>query len=183
MRRIPLVLVLAIALGLLTTGCSSSGGTNGELVGIPTKKIRKAEVPYGMVYIPTGSFVMGASDQDITSSQISQNKQITIQAFYMDQTEITNSEYRQFVNWVRDSIAITDYIQGEEFYLKPKSKGDSASTIPKKIIDWRKVGSGRTLWGAKNSSKLQSMYYQGEDRVFDKNELDIRLLKYNFSVL
>ena len=29
---------------------------------------------------------------------------VTVRAFYMDETEITNSEYRQFVNWVRDSI-------------------------------------------------------------------------------
>jgi sulfatase modifying factor 1 len=29
--------------------------------------------------------------------------------------------------------------------------------------------------------KLQGMYYQGDDRVFDRNEIDVRLLKYNFS--
>ena len=26
------------------------------------------------------------------------------------------------------------------------------------------------------------MYYQGDDRVFDRNELDVRLLKYNYSI-
>ena len=29
----------------------------------------------------------------------------SVQAFYMDATEISNNEYRQFVHWVRDSIA------------------------------------------------------------------------------
>jgi len=29
---------------------------------------------------------------------------MSVRSFYMDETEITNSEYRQFVNWVRDSI-------------------------------------------------------------------------------
>jgi formylglycine-generating enzyme required for sulfatase activity len=33
-------------------------------------------------------------------------KVVTISAFYMDQTEISNNEYRQFVEWVRDSIAL-----------------------------------------------------------------------------
>ena len=28
---------------------------------------------------------------------------VSVKAFYMDETEITNGEYRQFVNWVRDS--------------------------------------------------------------------------------
>ena len=121
MARISLILILAF-FGLLVVGCSSGGGSNGELVGVPVQRFKKAELPYGMVYIPTGSFVMGASDQDITSSEISQNKQITIQAFYMDQTEITNSEYRQFVNWVRDSIAVTNYAQDEQLYLKSKEK-------------------------------------------------------------
>ena len=31
-------------------------------------------------------------------------KTVSLKAFYMDETEISNSEYRQFVNWVRDSI-------------------------------------------------------------------------------
>jgi formylglycine-generating enzyme len=32
-------------------------------------------------------------------------KTVSQEAFWMDDTEITNNEYRQFVNWVRDSIA------------------------------------------------------------------------------
>lgn len=183
MMRVFLILVLG-TFGLLLVGCGSSGGgSNGELVGVPVKRFKKAEIPYGMVYIPTGSFIMGPTDQDITSSQLSQNKQITIQAFYMDQTEITNSEYRQFVNWVRDSIAVTNYAQDEQLYIKPKGKGDTLNVRPKKFINWAKVGNGRSLWGGKYASKMQPMYYQGEDRVFDKNELDVRLLKYNFSFL
>jgi gliding motility-associated lipoprotein GldK len=34
-------------------------------------------------------------------------KTVTVRAFYMDETEITNSEYRQFVEWVRDSTLRT----------------------------------------------------------------------------
>jgi len=94
------------------------------LIGVATKKFKNNQVPYGMVYIPAGTFIMGQTDQDITFAQISQNKQVTVQAFYMDETEITNSEYRQFVNWVRDSIAITTYLQDEQYYLKPKGKVD-----------------------------------------------------------
>lgn len=168
------------------TSCGK-GGTNGELTGVATKKFKNNQVPYGMVYIPSGTFIMGQTDQDITFAQISQNKQVTVQAFYMDETEITNSEYRQFVNWVRDSIAITDYLQDDQYYLKPKGKVD-AIDAGKKYINWKKVGNGSAIWGGKkgasaNGPKLQAMYYQGEDRVFDRNELDVRMLKYNFAVM
>jgi gliding motility-associated lipoprotein GldK len=174
-----------IALVVLATSCGK-GGSNGELIGVSNKKFRNNEVPYGMVYVPAGTFIMGQTDQDITFAQVSQNKQVTIQAFYMDETEITNSEYRQFVNWVRDSIAVTTYLQDEKFYLQPKGKG-ATNTTGKKYIDWKKVGDGSSIWSGKNAaanaSKLEAMYYQGEDRVFDRNELDVRLLKYNFAAM
>lgn len=184
MRKIYFIALAAVA--ILASSCGK-GGANGELVGVSTKKFHNNEVPYGMVYVPAGTFVMGQTDQDITFAQISQNKQVTIQAFYMDETEITNSEYRQFVNWVRDSIAITNYLQDDKYYLKPKGKADQ-NAAGKKYIDWKKVGNGAAIWGSKkgtsaNAAKLQAMYYQGEDRVFDRNELDVRLFKYNFAIM
>jgi formylglycine-generating enzyme required for sulfatase activity len=45
---------------------------------------------------------MGKSDDDV-SIQDAPTKTVTVRSFYMDETEITNSEYRQFVDWVKDS--------------------------------------------------------------------------------
>lgn len=59
-------------------------------------------MPYGMLVIPAGSYHMGNNEQDVPSSQIAQARQITISAFYIDDTEISNNEYRQFVNSVID---------------------------------------------------------------------------------
>jgi formylglycine-generating enzyme len=179
MRKIYFIALVAIA--ALFSGCGR--GSGGELVGVKTKKISTKTIPLGMVYIPAGSFVMGQTDQDVTFAQIAQNKQVTVQAFFMDETEITNSEYRQFVNWVRDSIAIKDYLQDEKYYLKPKKGGEADANAPK-YIDWKKAGD---IWskkkGGANAQKLQAMYYQGDDRIFDKNEIDVRLLKYNFAIM
>src|SRR6187549_2174546 len=61
--------------------------------------------PIGMVYVPPGTFHMGPSDEDVTYSLTARNKQVSIQGFWMDATEVTNNQYRQFVYWVRDSIA------------------------------------------------------------------------------
>ncbi|MGV8880112.1 MAG: SUMF1/EgtB/PvdO family nonheme iron enzyme [Sphingobacteriaceae bacterium] len=174
---------LLLAAGVLGS-CSKGGGSRGELTGVPMRSF-KAEVPYGMVYIPGGSFLMGQTDQDVTYAQIAQNKQVTISPFFMDETEVTNSEYKQFVNWVRDSIAITNYLQDDKYYTKPKGATPDANS--KKYINWRLVEKSR-IWGnrkgsAANASKLEEMYYQGDDRVFDRNEIDVRLLKYNYSIM
>ena len=84
-------------------GCSSSN--NGELTGVMKREKWYQPDPYGMVYIPAGSFNMGPSDQDVPYALTAQAKTVTVQPFYMDNTEITNNEYRQFVYWVRDSLA------------------------------------------------------------------------------
>src|SRR6201992_1357964 len=102
---------------VILSGCGK-GGDRGEVTGVASRSFR-AEVPFGMVYIPGGSFLMGQTDQDVTFSQIAQTKQVTIAPFFMDQTAVSNSQYRQFVNWVRDSIAITSYAADDKYYLKP----------------------------------------------------------------
>lgn len=165
-------------------GCGVGGGSSaslGELVGIK-RSIPKPEYPYGMVYVPTGTFVMGQVDQDISYSQVAQNKQVSISAFFMDETEITNSEYRQFVNWVRDSIAVSSYLKDDKLYIKPLAKkGAPPASSDAKMLNWDKIGNGSILWGNRTSDvmrKLEPMYYQGDDKISGMNELDVRLLKY-----
>jgi len=83
---------------------ASCGSKNrGELVGVQGKKWHP-EKPYGMELIPGGAFIMGKADDDLAGVNDAPSKTVTVRAFYMDATEITNSEYRQFVNWVRDSV-------------------------------------------------------------------------------
>ena len=75
----------------------------------------KQDNPYGMVLIPPGSFMMGQADEDIAATQVNFNKRVTISSFYMDDTEITNHEYRQFVNaLLTDSLSVW----GEEKIMK-----------------------------------------------------------------
>lgn len=99
-----LLVILAIFIIAIVSGCSYSG--NGELTGVERKTWYTPQ-PYGMLFIPPGSYQMGPSDQDVPYAMTAQSKTVTIQGFWMDETEITNSEYRQFVYWVRDSLALT----------------------------------------------------------------------------
>ena len=95
------ILLLSSVVALLS-GCAGTG--NGELTGDPDRLVWNPTDPYGMVFIPQGSFIMGPSDQDVPFANVSTNQRVSVGAFYMDETEITNNEYRQFENWVVDSI-------------------------------------------------------------------------------
>ena len=98
------LLLSSIAFVFLLTSCGSK--TKGELVGAQGKKWYP-EKPYGMELIPRGAFIMGKSEEDQAKILNAPTKTVTVRSFYMDDTEITNSEYRQFVEWVQDSIVRT----------------------------------------------------------------------------
>lgn len=99
----------------LTSSCTNVSD-NGELVGV-TRNPYYEDQPLGMVYVPSGSFNMGANDQSAFFVTSKQNKQVNVESFWMDNTEITNSEYRQFVEWLRDYLIRVEIFQqgvGEE---------------------------------------------------------------------
>ena len=93
-----------ITLGVTSLLISCSGSNHGELVGVQNRADFYPSDPYGMVYIPQGSFNAGNADVDIPATLTAPTKTVSVSSFYMDETEITNNEYRQFVHWVRDSI-------------------------------------------------------------------------------
>ena len=113
-------IALTATLSLLIS-CGSSD--RGELVGVRGKKWRP-EKPYGMTLIPGGAYIMGKSDDDLANVQDAPTKTVTVRSFYMDETEITNSEYRQFVEWVKDSTFRTRLaILADEMGQKPGGEG------------------------------------------------------------
>lgn len=98
----------------------------GQLVGVKGKAWHP-EKPYGMTLIPGGAYIMGKSDDDLANVQDAPTKTVTVRSFYMDETEITNSEYRQYVHWVRDSIVrMRLAISADELGQKNDPKGKSA---------------------------------------------------------
>ncbi|MFC5282274.1 SUMF1/EgtB/PvdO family nonheme iron enzyme [Pedobacter alpinus] len=182
MKNLFISIMILITLALFSCG---RGDGRGELIGVSSKTV-KQELPYGMVYIPAGTFVMGQVDQDVTISQFPQNKQVTISAFYMDETEISNSEYKQFVNWVRDSIAIKQFKvvpeTDKKYFITPKLKG-APGTTPQKYINWSNVNGKKGLWSDKKLiAKLEKdMYYDGSAKFFNKKELKVEQLKYDYA--
>ncbi len=96
------LLIISAALAVLIS-CTPSN--TGQLIGVKGKSWHP-EKPHGMTLVPGGAFIMGKSDEDRAGLLNAPTKTVTVRSFYMDETEITNSEYRQFTEWVKDSIAL-----------------------------------------------------------------------------
>ena len=163
MKRIGILVVIAIFIG----GCGSYN--TGELVGVEGRKAYAEPDPFGMVAVPMGSFVMGAGDQDVTWTQNIMARTVAVDAFWMDETEITINEYRQFVFWVRDSIIRKELaMNGVEDYIRKDREDqpyEDANGDP--IIDWEMpLDPSKDKEGnIKQTIEDLGIYYTGEDRL------------------
>jgi len=171
------ILLLSMVVALL----SACGGTgNGELIGAQKRQIWNPTDPYGMVFIPQGSFNMGPSDQDIPFSNVTASKTVSIGAFYMDETEITNNEYRQFVNWVRDSIAHTLLGEAgiEGHLIEEDREGD---IVEHPIINWNT----KIRYDDPEIRVIleEEMYLPEHERLNRAREFDTRKFIYTHQVL
>lgn len=152
-----------IAASVLASCGRISKKAQGQLIGVQGRPHYTPPVPIGMVYIPSGFLHVGPSDQDINYAFTARNKAVTQAGFYMDATEITNNEYRQFVYWVRDSIAHT---------LLGQVKTVNGQTN----IDWK----AKINYGDKaTQDKLDAMIYRPEDRIYGRKDIDVRKLIFH----
>ncbi|MCD6202542.1 MAG: SUMF1/EgtB/PvdO family nonheme iron enzyme [Bacteroidales bacterium] len=167
------IVFIGLVVAFILSGCGSS--YNGELVGVQTKRKYFEPEPLGMVFIPQGSFNIGPSDQDISWAMNSASKTVTVDAFWMDETEITNSEYRQFINYVRDSIIRFKLGEaGVEGFYKVDENGDEYDPP---VIDWE------TKIDMKNEdvkNVIEEMYYPPNERFFGRKQIDPRKLIYAY---
>jgi len=72
-------IILVSSIIALLSACGSSG--NGELIGVEKRQIWNPTDPYGMVFIPQGSFNMGPSDQDVPFANVTASKTVSVGAF------------------------------------------------------------------------------------------------------
>ena len=158
---------------LIVTGCSS--GSNGELVGVQDRSSNyNSAPPYGMVMIPQGSYRMGPSDQDVPWALTAQSKTVSMSAFWMDETEITNNEYRQFVYWVRDSLAYR--LLGEQIDAYFISEDQYGEPIDPPFINWEEP----INWsGEEEKTILEDLYYPEHERFYRRRDIDSRKLVYD----
>ncbi len=173
MKKILFFGLLALTLG------ACNGGDHGELVGVQNRPAWFGLDPFGTLYCPMGSYHMGQSDQDIPYSYTQRARQVSVQAFYMDQTEISNNEYRQFVYWVRDSIAreILGSLDEEKWWNKMDEYGEEREDGGHNLI-WDE----RLMYDDKDPEireALKDLYLPIEERFYNQKQFDTR--KFNFT--
>ena len=137
MKDVIKLTVLAL-LSVLVASCSRSTSTNSTLTGIPFNNARfgnyikgtgfkTKEIPLGMVAIEGGAFTMGQVQDDIMFDWNTTPKKIHVRSFYMDETEVTNSEYFLYIQYIKDVFP-----PSEEKY-----KHIYKSVLPDTLV-WRK---------------------------------------------
>lgn len=168
-------ILVVLTVTVFFTACGP--GNNGELIGVQGRKKFFEPEPFEMAFIPAGNFMIGPSDQDAVNAMNTVSRSVTVNAFWMDQTEITNNKYRQFVYWVRDSIlrtklgeaAIADY----QFF----AVDDEGNEIDPPVINWEEKIDLRVQ---EIADVMEEMYYPPAERFNNRKQVDVRNLNYSY---
>jgi formylglycine-generating enzyme required for sulfatase activity len=84
----------------------------------------KVMAPPGMVYVRGG---VTQIKYDQSSTDTNSIKKVSLTSFFIDKSEVTNYQYRQFVNWVIDSIAIVNYLQDDSYFTNKETDSKSGA--------------------------------------------------------
>ena len=132
-----------------------------------------------MVRVGRGYLHMGLDSQDSLWGKQTPVRDISVDGFWMDETEITNSQYKQFVMWVRDSILRTRMADpsygGDETYMITEDKNGDPVTPH---LNWKK-----SLPRKPNEDEqraFESLYVTNP--VTGEKLLDYRQLNYRYEV-
>ncbi len=174
-------ILFALLLLLTVASCGRRGigsSVGGELTGVPVGKVWSEPTPYNMVLVSRGSYTMGAGQIDSLWGITIPSRGVSVDDFWMDETEITNSQYKQFVYWVRDSIIrerLADpAYAGDDFYKITEDEYGEPIThrlnwsLP---IPWK-------LNTEEEEAAINSLYTTHP--ITGKTMLDVRQLNYRY---
>jgi len=92
---------------MLLTSCAKKSNTTGwnyndpEMGGFQVTKGAKQVTGPGLIAIEGGSFTMGGSAEDVFYDWNNIPRTVTVASFYMDQTEVSNVDYLEYLYWLR----------------------------------------------------------------------------------
>ena len=106
-RLVPVSLLLCLGLfsscskggkeGSSTTGWAYNSTENG---GFEYRSGYEQQTGPGLVFIEGGAFVMGRVEQDVMSDWNNKPRKVTVPSFYMDESEVRNVDYREYLYWL-----------------------------------------------------------------------------------
>ena len=131
-----LVLLVALSLSMFSCKKSSSSKNTSRATGwkINAKEggfqynndFKEQETAPGLVFIEGGTFTMGKVQDDVMHDWNNSPNQQHVQSFYMDETEVTNKMYLQYLDWIKNVYPPTD----------PKFKAIYNGALPDTLV-WR----------------------------------------------
>ncbi len=101
--------LLLLSIALLSYTCSSNKGTssttgwkynNPKYGGFEVVQNREQATAPGLVFVPGGTFYMGKVDMTVDFEWNNQPRRVSVESFYIDQTEIRNLDYLEYLHWL-----------------------------------------------------------------------------------
>ena len=175
------IYILSLIIALAAASCASSGhgSSGGEVTGVGGTAWSEP-TPYGMVLVSRGSMKVGPQEADSAWNLRPDARGMSVDAFWMDETEITNSKYKQFVFWVRDSIirerlADPAYGGNEEYKIEEDREGNPI----KPYLNWNKAIPWRNA-NEDEARAIESLYRTNP--ITGARELDPAQLNYRYEI-
>lgn len=105
--------LVIILLAALMSSCGIFGNKKGEVsrtTGWEYNSDETGNIPYeagyeqeagpGLVFIQGGTFTMGRVEEDVMYRWDNLPRRVTVASFYMDETEVSNQDYREYSHWL-----------------------------------------------------------------------------------
>ena len=148
----PILLILASAVAFIPNKADGQSKSRPSIV----RQFNNDELPapQGMVYIPGGSILISFG----AKADSGNTRKYSLSPFFIDKAEVTNKQYREFVNWVIDSMAVAQYLKDGKYYSIRQR--DSAH----KLLDWKKISHNEFFLkeGSAVRKKLNAMFKDNE---------------------
>lgn len=171
-------LLMALIAVLLCASCGNPLLSGGGEAAWNSPLAFQEPAPEGMVLIGRGTFNMGPVEEDSLWGYRPMAKTVSVESFWMDETEVTNAEYRKFVYWVRDSIIrerLADPAYGGNDLYKITEDKYGEPVTPSlnwdRTIPWRHPGEDE-------QTAIESIY--SVNPVTGEKKLDTRQMNFKY---
>ncbi len=110
-RKNLLALAILLGAGLMFTACKSGGSGYSKSTGWAyndpqmggfevNDNYREQVAGPGLVFIEGGTFIMGATQENVLGEYDNSPRRVTVSSFYMDETEVANVDYLEYLYWL-----------------------------------------------------------------------------------
>jgi len=98
------------------TSKSSVTGWNYDDKNMGNYHVAKMKYPKagpGLIFVQGGTFVMGAKEDDVMGDWNNIPKRVTVPSFFIDETEVANVHYREYIYWLENTFSGDTAILGK----------------------------------------------------------------------